>query len=137
MVVRFFCGAATFALIAVTGCGRAVQTDSGRGAPTAQPSALEEVTVTLGPGQQSVAARVGQVIVVLSPDAARRWQVDYASDVLEALTPPDQMQQPGKAWRFRSSRAGETDVRFTAIGQAGSTGPPAPPQFVFTVRVTP
>ena len=135
MGVRFICSAATFALIALTGCGRTVQGENGRAVSMSQPSGLEELTVTFGQ-QPVVTSKVGQVLLIAPPDAGRRWHIDYASDILEAMTPPDQMQRAGKAWRFRSARAGETDVRITAIAEAGSPAP-ASLQFVVTIRVVP
>jgi hypothetical protein len=131
------CAAAAFALIALTGCGRAVQTEGSRSVSKGQSSALEEVAVSFQRSPQAVTAKVGQVLVISPPDAARRWQVDYSSDVLQALTPRDQMLQPDKAWRFHAYRVGETDIRVSAIEDPGSPAPPAPIQYVITVRVTP
>jgi hypothetical protein len=137
MTIRFFWTAAAIAVVAQLGCGRTVRGENERVMSTAQPTALEEMTVSFTPGQQVITAKIGQVLLIVPPDAARRWQIDYASDILEVLTPPDQIERPGKAWRFRSSRAGETDVRVTAIADPGNPAPPAPMQFVITVRVTP
>jgi hypothetical protein len=135
MGARFYWVAAGLVLVALAGCSRPVQGENGRSANVSRPTGLDELTITPGP-QQTATSRVGQVVVIVTPDASRRWQLDYATDILEALTPADQMERPGKAWRFRSSRAGETDVRITAIGEAGSPAP-APIQFVITIRVTP
>jgi hypothetical protein len=137
MTIRLFWTAAAVSVVVLTGCGPTVRGENDRVTGTAQPTTLEAVTVTFAPGQQVVTSRIGQELLIVPPAAGRRWQIDYASDILEALTPPDQMQQPGKAWRFRSSRAGETDVRVSAIVEPGAPSPPALLQFVVTVRVTP
>jgi hypothetical protein len=137
MDVRFFLGAATIALIALTGCGRTVQGGTERSASTVPGGALEEVAARFQRSPQVVIAKVGQVLAIAPPDATRRWQLDYSSDILEALTPRHDMQRPDKAWRFRASRAGEADVRVSAIEDPGSPAPPAPIQYLITVRVTP
>jgi hypothetical protein len=67
MDVRFSLGAATFALIALTGCGRTVQGGTERSASTAPGGALEDVAARFQRSPQVVTAKVGQVLAIASP----------------------------------------------------------------------
>jgi hypothetical protein len=126
---------AAMSVVAALGCGRLTR---GEAAGVAAPGAVQELTVTFAQDEQVVTVKVAQVLRIVPPESAHRWQIDYASDILTVLTPPDELQRPSPVWRFRAIRAGETDVRVSGIVDAASPGAaPALPQFLVTIRVTP
>jgi len=101
-------------------------------------SAANDVVITRSQFGQVVTVKKGQTLSIVRPADFSEWQVDYASDVLQSLTPPDQMRSPGSdGWRFTAIAAGETDFALTAVMPVDSatTAPPAPPRFVVTIRV--
>jgi hypothetical protein len=74
---------------------------------------------------------VGQTVVVKPPLETVEWTVDYAPEVLSALTPPEKMSAPGpEGWLFEARAPGETDLTLTSRAIAG---PPA--RFSVTIRV--
>ena len=124
------------ALHVVVACGQALEP------PTAPVSAAQaetvtaDVVLTTDQNLQTVTVSVGQVIQVKIPTHGSEWAADYAFDILEALTPPDKMADPGPdGWLFRAKAAGETDLAFRMIPSGGGS-PPNPMRIVFTIRVT-
>ncbi len=112
-------------------------------APVNSPGgATADVVVTLGGLSQKSVLRVGQIIGVLSPDTSSEWQVTYNPSHLTALTPPEQMQQPGPSgWRFRVIAPGDLQLTFTQIVSARCGTPPCPSvmpqQFILNFQVSP
>jgi hypothetical protein len=84
---------------------------------------------------QVVTVQVRQTLRVARPADFSDWQVDYSSDVLKALTPPDQMRSPGPdGWRFQAIARGETDLVVTPVATSDVTSA-APARFAVTIRV--
>ncbi len=111
--------------------------------PTEEITNMPAPNVLIDPMAQrgsTVALSVGDVFAVALPKGSSIWKVDYAGSVVEPLTLPENMEEPGsQGWLFRAVAAGQTDIRLTA-STAPCTGPdpcpPAPPiTFVFTVDV--
>jgi hypothetical protein len=98
-------------------------------------SARKEPDVVIGPEQygQTFRLSVGQTVAVKPPVENAEWTVDYAGEVLSALTPQEKMRAPGpEGWLFEAKAPGQTDVMFTS-GPNAATGPPA--RFTVTVQV--
>ena len=91
------------------------------------PPAADVIIAAVGFGQPSV-VYVGQIIGLLSPDNSTQWQIDFSETNLLALTPPDQMNQPGPAgWRFKAVQAGDVQIVLTGTAPVCSNPPCAPP----------
>lgn len=90
---------------------------------------------------KTVTVSVGDVFSVSLPAGdAGGWKVDYASSVVQSLTPVENMEQPGpQGWFFRATAVGQTDIRLTSYAPPCNDPqpcPPAPPMtFVFTLDV--
>jgi len=92
----------------------------------------DDVVIARSQFGETVTVKTGQTLSIPRPADFPEWQVDYANNVLEALTAPDKMRSPGPdGWRFKAIAAGETDLAFTVV----MVGGPPPPRFVVTVRV--
>jgi hypothetical protein len=90
---------------------------------------------------QTIVVAVGRVIAIPRPADIEEWNVDYASEVLSSLGPPDHKKKPGpKGWRFLAAAAGETDVTFTAVPpkclEQVPCSPPPALRFTITIRVS-
>ena len=71
--------------------------------------------------------KVGQVIN-LRVSTEAQWTVDYRPEVLAALTPPEQMSQPGPdGWFFRVIAPGATAIALENIPPPCPGGTPCPP----------
>jgi predicted secreted protein len=99
----------------------------------------DDVVITRSQFGQTFSMKKGQTLSIAPPADFSEWQVDYASEVLQTLTPPDRMRSPGRdGWRFKAIASGETDVALTAVMTVdpnSSAPPPAPPRFSVTIRV--
>jgi hypothetical protein len=85
----------------------------------------------------TVTVRRGDTLAVPPPIDTPEWQVDFATDVLDLLNPPDKRRSPGpEGWRFRAISVGETDIALTEIPRPSGGAAPAPRRFVVTIRVT-
>jgi hypothetical protein len=89
---------------------------------------------------QQITIALGDVFVVSLPDEKFNWQINFADTIIQALTPPEAMNNPGsEGWLFRAIAPGLTDIRVTASAAACPPGtpcpPPAPITFVFTIEV--
>lgn len=89
-----------------------------------------DIVLTPASQRQTTTAKVGQIINV--PDMPEfEWNVSYRSEILLALTPPDQMNQPGSAgWFFRVIAPGNTTVVLTSIAPPCLGGTPCPPNIL-------
>lgn len=130
---------------ALAGCSRAgIATNAPAASPSpgsTQDAAKPDPDVLIRPAQSGQVIRLskGQIIRIVNPGLAAAWRVVYASEVLEALTPPDTMRAPGpEGWRFRAIAPGKTDLVLTSIAQPcpdPTPCPPVPARLVFTIEV--
>jgi hypothetical protein len=65
-----------------------------------------------------VTISLGQTFVIRRPLDVEEWEVDFATDILTLLNPPEDppeaRRSPGpEGWRFRAVGVGETDVALT------------------------
>ncbi|MCG3209544.1 MAG: hypothetical protein FOGNACKC_03171 [Anaerolineae bacterium] len=98
---------------------------------------LADVVLTEAQHQIPTTVKVGQIINVRVL-ADVQWTVDYRPEVLTALTPPEQMSQPGaKGWFFQVSAPGNTEIALESIAPPCPGGTPCPPnimRFVFPIQ---
>ncbi len=81
---------------------------------------------------QQVQLRPGETFVIHPTSEAAEWELDFAPEILQLLTPPGRSRAPGpRGWEFRALAVGSTDVIITGAGSAG----PAPPRRIVTVHV--
>ena len=96
-----------------------------------------DTVITADQAGRTVTIPLGKTFVIRRPFDVEEWQVDFAAEIIELLSPPESRQAPGRdGWRFRTVGAGETDVALTERPAPGGGAPPAPRRFVFTIRVT-
>lgn len=97
-----------------------------------------DVILTESQHQIPTTILVGEIINVRVV-AEAQWTVSYRSEVLEALTPPEAMNQPGSAgWFFRAIAPGSTELFLESIPPecpAGTACPPNLMRFVFPIQV--
>src|SRR5574341_777123 len=133
-----------FAMPGLVGCSRADVSPSPVASPSPHITPVEtmlrpDILITPAQSGQVISVSVGQVIGVTNPGATMEWQVDYASAVLELLTPRENLRAPGpEGWRFRSIAPGQTDLVLTSIPQPCPNNTPCPlmpARFVFTIKV--
>jgi len=98
-----------------------------------------DVLITPAQTGQVIPVLIDQIVGIANPGEGTEWQVSYASEVLEILTPPENVHAPGpQGWLFRASAPGRTDVLLTSVPQPCSNNTPCPPvaaSFVFTIEV--
>ena len=103
------------------------------------PPLLPDVFITPAHSGHRISVSVGQVIGLANPSAATEWQVTYAAEVLEIVTPSENVSAPGSAgWLFRAIAPGQTDLILTSRPQPCSSQTPCPPipaRFIFTIAV--
>lgn len=97
-----------------------------------------DVILTESRHQLPTAVHVGEIINVRVV-AEAQWTINYRAEVLEALTPPEAMNQPGSTgWFFRASAPGSTEIFLESIPPecpAGTVCPPNLMRFVFPIQV--
>lgn len=94
---------------------------------TPSPKTNPDVIITPAQYGATNQASVGQVVALQNPDSSSEWQLSYDSDLLDLITPPDQVQSPGEqGWFFRVKRAGVSEITLTSIARC-PPGPPCPP----------
>lgn len=88
---------------------------------------LADVVLTESQRDIPTTVKVGQVINLrVATDA--QWTVSYRPEVLTALTPPEQMEQPGPdGWFFRVVGPGATAIALESIPLPCPDGTPCPP----------
>jgi len=96
-----------------------------------------DVVLTEVDHQILTTVKVGQVInVKVVADA--QWTVSYRAEVLESLTLPENMSQPGDTgWLFRVIAPGSTEIVLESIPPTCADGTPCPPnpmRFVFPIH---
>jgi predicted secreted protein len=118
---------ALFGLVPVAGKSRPLS-------PTTR--IADDVVIRRSQFGQVVSVKKGQTLSIVPPADFSEWQVDYAKEILQPLTPSDRMRSPGRdGWRFKAIAPGETDVALTAVMPADRHGSAAPPRFTVTIRV--
>jgi len=99
-----------------------------------------DIILTESQVQQPTTVKVGQIINV-QVSASAQWTVNYRDLVLQALTPPEKMKQPGASgWFFRALAPGNTEIALESVPPTcppGTVCPPAIIRFVFPIQVTP
>ena len=100
-------------------------------------SILADMVLTESQSQVPTTVKVGQVINVrLAAEA--QWTVNYRSEVLTALTPPEQMSQQGAdGWFFQVIAPGSTEIALESSAAPCPGGTPCPPnimRFVFPIQ---
>lgn len=99
-----------------------------------------DVILTESQQQQLTTVKVGQIINIPG-ESEFEWSVSYYDQVLLALTPPEEMKQPGDAgWFFRAIAPGNTEIVLESIPPPCPDGTPCPPaiiRFVFPIQVIP
>jgi hypothetical protein len=99
----------------------------------------DDVVIRRSQFGQTIELKRGQTLAIPPPADSYEWQVEYASEVLESLTPLDRMRSPGRdGWRFKAIAPGETNVTLTAVITVDPNSPappPAPPRFSVVIRV--
>lgn len=119
-------GASVVAMaVSVAACAEGLQV------PSPGPGSAERVVTPSQTGQE-VEIRNGETFVVRLPFEGSAWQLDFAAEVLQLLTPADRVAAPGpEGWRFRAVAPGTTDLTLTASSDGGA----APRRFSLVVRV--
>lgn len=111
--------------VSVAACTEGLQ------APSTGPGPAERVVTASQTGQE-IEIPKGDTFVLRPPFEGSGWQLDFAAEVLQLLTPPDRVSTPGpEGWRFRALGAGTTDLTMTASSDAGA----APRRFSLSIRV--
>jgi predicted secreted protein len=86
---------------------------------------LPEVVVDVSQPGQVIELQTGQALRVLTPDSTLEWQVDFAQDLLELLTPLGKVSAPGPdGWRFRAIASGTGQIVLTSVVSCAT--PPCP-----------
>jgi hypothetical protein len=99
------------------------------------PTTLDQLEVVASQSGQQIQVRLGETFVVRPPPEASEWELDFAPEILQLLTPPELARAPGSGgWQFRAVGAGDTDLTITGVVTVALAGP-APPRRVVTVRV--
>jgi hypothetical protein len=122
--------------VPAAGAGNTAAGPVSPGAPTQGPSA-QTADVRVAQLSGEVSARVGQSIGVTAPGGA--WQVDFDAELLQLLTPVEDLATPGsRGWVWRARKPGRADIVFTSRPRCDQ--PPCPPsaaQFTLSVTVSP
>ena len=96
-----------------------------------------DVILTEAQHQILTIVKVGQIINV-APLPEHEWTVNYRDLILQVLTPPEKIKQPGAGgWFFRVIAPGSTEIVFESIPQPCPGGTPSPPaiiRFVFPIQ---
>ncbi len=109
--------------------------------PTAPQLSDDPNTIVIGTERfgTTVAARVGQILLIPRPADHETWRVSYSTDIVRPLVADEPIQNPGDAgWRFRVIGRGETDLSFEPIPDSsrGETPRMAQQRFVVTIRAS-
>lgn len=108
--------------------------------PPATGPILADIVLTEAQHQILTTVKVGQVLNVrLAAEA--QWTVNYRSEVLTALTAPEQVSQPGPdGWFFQVIAPGRTEITLQSRASPCPSGKSCPPnvmRFVFPIQAEP
>lgn len=102
------------------------------------PDSVVPPGISVMPSGQEIQIRIGEALSILPPTEQADWQLDYAAEVLELLTPKNLVRFPGRGgWQFRGLMAGSTEVAIVArpVASSASSGPAPPRRYTLTVSV--
>ncbi len=107
-------------------------------APTDAAPPLPDLILTEAQHQQAISIQIGKVINVRGFSGS--WMVSYAPEILELITAPERVNDPGpEGWFFRTIAPGETVILLESVPPPCPSEPCMPniQRFEFPIQVVP